>query len=110
MRYHVKIKAVDSIQPADPRQALERMERAILPSLDSLSKWEKEGKIRGGGIYAGGREGAFVIEAANHDELGEWLGKLPFWPYVETRVTPLESFETRFERDRKVVEEIKKTL
>ncbi len=70
------------------------MNNMVFPSLDTLSKWQSEGKITGG-ICVGERSGAFVVEAANAEELDKMLLQLPFWGMMETKVTALVDIADR---------------
>ena len=74
-------------------------QNVILPSLEMLAKWEQEGKIRGG-VLAGERAGAFIVEASSHEEVGQLLASLPFWGIVKWHATPLQSWTSTVERDR----------
>src|SRR4051812_7267023 len=47
-----------------PDQFLPIMEGLIIPSLEQLARWESEGRLAGG-IVAGERAGAFILEAAS---------------------------------------------
>ena len=62
-------------------------EGVIRPSLESLAKMADEKKLTGG-ISAGQRAGAFVIDAQSNEEVGTMLGNLPFWGLVKWNVTP----------------------
>jgi len=81
-------------------------EQAIRPSLESLAKMADEKKLSGG-ILAGQRAGAFIIEAQSNEEVGAILAGLQFWGLVTWDVTPLQSIRSAIERDRKAVEALK---
>lgn len=81
-------------------------EEVIRPSLESLAKMADEKKLTGG-ILAGQREGAFIIDAQSNEEVGTILGSLPFWGLVKWHVTPLQTVRSAIERDRKAVERLK---
>jgi muconolactone delta-isomerase len=68
-----------------------------------LAGLESEGKIRGG-IAAGARGGAFVLDAESNEEVDRILMGLPGWDVWEVEVTPLLSFETRREHERRLGE------
>jgi len=108
MRYWVNLKGVDATHPHDQKQFVEMLEKSILPTFDKLTKLEKERRIIGGGVCAGRREISFIVEAKSNEEVGELIHGLPCWRYVSTRITPLESFEFRFEQDRKAIDNFKK--
>lgn len=80
-------------------------EHMVRPSLESLSKMADDKKI--GGVYAGQRRGVVIIDASSHEKLGKTLAGLPFWSRLTWNVTPLESYRTAIERDRKAMEILK---
>jgi hypothetical protein len=74
-------------------------QNVILPSLQMLAKWEQDGKIKGG-VLAGQRAGAFIVETSSHEEVGQLLASLPFWGIIKWDVTPLQSWASTVDRDR----------
>jgi hypothetical protein len=48
-----------------PQQVVKMLEQLVIPSFDALSKLEKEKKILGGGIIAGARAAAFIVNVAS---------------------------------------------
>lgn len=92
-------------------QGTEMVEGRIIPSLAILADWEeKEGKIHGGGVFAGGRVAAFVIDADTGEEIGKILTALPFWHDITWDVTPLQSFRSAVERETAVLENFKAAM
>jgi hypothetical protein len=89
-----------------PEQLIPILEQSILPSIEILVRWEQEGKIRGG-VFAGERAGAWVMEAASSEEVGQQLASLPFWGLVKWHVRPLQSFRSTVDRERQVADQIK---
>ena len=89
-----------------PEQVAVLAEGAILPSLETLAKWEADGAVVGG-VPAGYRGVAFLIEAATGEEIGEKLASLPFWRINRWKVTPLQSFESAVARQVGVLEQAK---
>ena len=81
-------------------------ERVIRPSLESLAKMTDEKKATGG-VFAGRRAGAFMLEAQSNEEADRILGGLPFWGLLNMTVTPLVSFRTAIERDQKAADALK---
>ena len=81
-------------------------ENVIRPSLETLAKMADEKKLTGG-VLAGQRAGAFIIDAQSNEEVGTVLGNLPFWGLIKWNVTPLQSMRSAIERDRKAVEAAK---
>jgi hypothetical protein len=92
-----------------PDQVATIIENVVLPSFDVWMQWENEGVLQGG-VFAGERAGAFILEAASHEEVGERLASLPFWGMVKWNVRPLQSVRSTADRERKVVEQIKANL
>jgi muconolactone delta-isomerase len=81
-------------------------ERVIRPSLESLAKMADEKKLTGG-ILAGQRAGAFIIDAQSNEEVDRILGGLPFWGLLKMSVTPLVSIRTTIERDQRAADAMK---
>ena len=86
-----------------PEQGVTILETSILPSLQIISDWVDKG-IAHGGIYAGERMGAFIVEAASPEELGSMLASLPFWGLVQWEVRPLQSTRSAIDRERGVID------
>ena len=99
MRFLVTAEFVEPGALLTPEALGPLAQHVILPSLEMLAKWEQEGKIRGG-VYAGQRAGAFVVDASSHEEVGTLLASLPFWGLVRWHVTPVQSWASAVERDR----------
>ncbi|MGA2462364.1 MAG: muconolactone Delta-isomerase family protein [Candidatus Bathyarchaeia archaeon] len=95
------------IENSVPPEAFPQVwETVIRPSLESLAKMGDDKKLTGG-IFAGQRAGAFVIEVQSNEELDTTLGSLPFWGLIKWNVTPLQTIRGAIERDRKAVERMK---
>lgn len=92
MRYLVTVETVDSGESAPPAEEAAFLEAAVIPTLQALKELEDGGTIRGG-LLAGRRGAAFVVDAASNEELGDMLRRLPLWRTSEVDITPLESFE-----------------
>jgi muconolactone delta-isomerase len=105
MRYLVTAKRMESGPMVPPQQAAMIIRTAVLPTLEALAKMESEGKIRGG-VVAGARDAAYVLEADSHDEATQILMGLPAWAFSQVELTPLQSFETRVEQTRQVLERL----
>lgn len=93
MRFLVSAESVDYGGPVSPKDALAFFENLIIPSFQMLEKWEKEGKITGGG-FAGQRAGGFIMEAASPEELSRTLSTLPLWGVTKWDIHALLSFST----------------
>ena len=81
-------------------------ERVIRPSLESLAKMVDEKKVTGG-VLAGQRAGAFILEAQSNEEVDRILGGLPFWGLLKMTVTPLVPFRAAMERDQRAADAVK---
>ena len=104
MLYHVSAELVENSISAEAFPQV--FERVIRPSLESLAKMVDEKKMTGG-VLAGRRAGAFILEAQSNEEVDRILGGLPFWGLLNFIVTPLVPFRTAMERDQKVADAIK---
>lgn len=93
---------------ASPEEAIEVLERGILPTFDALMKLEADKKILAGGLPVGDRAFVFILEASSHEEADQLLRDLPAWGVLKWAVTPLQSFEGRAKKERRVVKEFKK--
>jgi len=101
MLYLVEFKATDAGAPTSREQAIELLEKLIVPSLESLSK---EGRIRAGGILSGARAGAFIVAAKSNNEVTELVRALPAWGVWDWKVTPVDSFAQRAELEKKNIQ------
>lgn len=105
MKYLVKGSAGPvSLSSGDMAQLLESV---VLPSLDQLAKWEKEGKVTGG-LPVGQRAFVFILEASSNEEVDQLLRSLPIWGGMEWKVTPLQSFSGREGMEKNILSELKK--
>jgi hypothetical protein len=93
---------------ATPEQAIEVLEKGILPTFDTLMNLEADKKILAGGLPVGDRALVFILEAASHEEADQLLRDLPAWGVLKWAVIPLQSFEGRAKKERSVVEGFKK--
>ncbi len=105
MRYLVTAETIDSGPMVPPQQVAGLIRTAVLPTIEALARLESEGKVRGGAV-AGARAGAFVLEADSHDEANQILMGLPNWGFSKVELTPLQSFESRLEQTRQVLERL----
>ena len=78
MRYLVIGEATGGASAMPPQQAAQILDAVVVPSLEMLAKWEREGRINGGS-FAGRRGGCMIIDAPSHEELADVLMTLPFW-------------------------------
>lgn len=91
-----------------PQEAVEILEKTILPSFEALEKLENEKKILAGGLPVGDRTFVFIVEASTNDEVDQMLRNLPMWGLLTWEVTPLQTFKGRASLERKTIEQLKK--
>jgi len=104
MLYLVKAELVENSISAEAFPQV--FEQAIRPSLESLAKMVDERKLTGG-VLAGQRAAAFIMDAQSNEEVDRILGGLPFWGLLNVSVTPLVSVRTATERDQRAAEAMK---
>ena len=92
MKFLVTTKDGPGLPPGEEK--LNILETLVLPAFDQIIELEKSGKIVGG-IPAGSRAFAFVMEAESSDEVDRCLHSLLNWGVLEWLVTPLQSFQGR---------------
>lgn len=93
---------------ASPQEAVEVLERGILPTFDVLMKLEAEGQIVAGGLPVADRAFVFIAEAASNEALDQLLRSIPAWGVLKWQVTPLQSFAGRAAQERDVVKQLKR--
>lgn len=96
MQYLVEAENIDGLIPM--KDVPDYINHIVIPSYEHLMKLESENKLKGG-LLAGQRAGAFVIEASSNDEVGKMLKAIPFWGMVKWKITPLQSFKSALEQD-----------
>jgi muconolactone delta-isomerase len=109
VRYLVTVESVEVGPLLPPQQVAGIIRTAVLPTSEALSSLESEGKIRGG-VVAGAREAAFILDAESNEEANQILEGLPAWGLAKFKLTPLLSFETRREHDRQLLEGLEASL
>ena len=96
MQYLVEAENIDGLIPM--KDVPDYINHIVIPSYEQLIKLESENKIKGG-LLAGQRAGAFVMEASSPEDLGKMLRAIPFWGMVKWKVTPLQSLKSALEQD-----------
>jgi muconolactone delta-isomerase len=91
-------------------EALEVLEKTILPSFAALNKLEAEKKILAGGLPVGDRAFVFILEARSNEEVDQLLRDIPMWGSLDWEVTPLLSFSARAAEERKAIKAIKRAM
>ena len=77
-----------------PGEAAQMLKNLVLPTFDIILGWEKDNRSIGG-LPAGARAFALVIEADSNQALDAMLRSLPLWGLLQWEVTPLVSFADR---------------
>ena len=93
---------------ASPKETVEVLEKGILPTFDALLKLEADKKILAGGLPVAERAVVFILEASSNDEVDQILRDIHAWGVLKWKVTPLQSFEGRADKERGIVEALKK--
>ena len=106
MKFLVNFEGTEAAVSANPREYAMMIEGILIPSLEMIEKWEREGKVVGGN-FAGERAGCLIIEAEGPEELSRSLSKLPFWGSVNTNVSPMQSFSSVIEQTRQQLNSLK---
>ncbi len=106
MKYLVLIEGIDWSPTTPPAEVADVLEYKVIPSVETLAKWEEEGKVTGGN-FAGRRASGFILEAESNEELDKLLASLPFWGNTKNEVIPLYSFSARIDMLKQLVERLK---
>ena len=95
MQYLVTAEWIDPMGniPSAPKDFAQVIDQAVVPSMEALAKLAAEKKILAGGVLSGSRAISFVVEASSNDEATELVQGVPFWIFMQWKVTPLESFQ-----------------
>jgi hypothetical protein len=109
-RYLVTGEYIDPGPMQPPQQLAQMIEKLVLPSFEALAKLEEQRKVLGGGIMAGARAGAFIVDVASNTELNQLLQELPFWGICKWTATPLQTFRDRAADEKKAVDRMKASL
>jgi muconolactone delta-isomerase len=73
-------------------QLTELIKGAILPSVESLTKLQAQGKVVTGGYPIGSPAIVLLVDSQSEEELYEILKGLPIWEQTEAEITPLQDF------------------
>jgi hypothetical protein len=93
-----------------PHEAIQVLEKGILPTFEALLKLQKQNRIIAGGLPVGDRSLSFILQASSNDEVDNILRDLPAWGVLNWQVTALQSFSNRAEKEQQVLRELKKML
>ena len=107
MRYLVIGESTGGPPPnVPPQQMAQMLDTVVLPSLEMLAKWEREGRVHGG-TFAGRRGGCMIIDAGSNDEVADLLTALPFWGLQDWKIIPLSSHDGAVKRVREISQRLK---
>jgi hypothetical protein len=99
MRFLVTIDGSDVGKGMPAEWLAEVLDRMVIPGIERLVEWEREGRARGGG-YTAARGGVFIIDADSNEEVDRLVSGLPHWGLVKADVKPLISASAMLERGR----------
>lgn len=109
MLYLVKGEMVEENVAGKPQEEVIRwIEKVVYPSLELLEKATQEKKITGG-VIAGERIGAWIMDASSNEEVGKFLRSLPFWGAMKWTVVPIQSFRSSMEQDKEAFRQTRAT-
>ena len=95
MQYLVQLKLSGSARPMTPEDGIVFIEQFIFPTLEMCKKLQEEKKIAAGGPVSGAVAIVLIVNAESAQELDDLITSLPVWPRMETKVTPLTTFDSR---------------
>jgi len=109
MRFLVTIDGSDVGVGMPPERLAEVLDRMVIPGMEQLAEWEREGRIHGGG-YTAARGGVFVMDADSSEEVDRLVTALPHWGLVKADVKPLISMSSMLERSRAMRERVQERV
>ena len=107
MQYLVTLEFIEPGPLMTPQQLAPVAEHQTVPTLETCISLQAEGKIRGGGVVAGGRSFVFIADVSNNDELDKMLQSIPAWLVTKAVVVPLQDFEKRLAQNKTYVDQMK---
>ena len=109
MRFLVTIDGSDIGVGMPPERLAQVIEQMVIPSVEQLGQWEREGRIHGGG-YTAARGGVFMMDADSSEEVEQLLTSLPYWGLVKIDVKPLIPTSVMVERGRRVSQRLQERV
>ena len=103
MRFLVTIDGSDLGVGMPPEQLVQVIDQMVIPSIEQLAQWDREGRIHGGG-YTAARGVVFMIDADSSEEVDQLVSSLPYWGLVKIEVKPLISTSAMLERGRAMIQ------
>ncbi|MBL7124565.1 MAG: muconolactone delta-isomerase [Dehalococcoidales bacterium] len=89
--------------PMPPDQFME----LAVKQVETLSSFQKRGKILAGGIAAGRRGSSAIWNVDSIEELQSLLTQLPMFPFTEAEVIPLLNYDKALENAKHVLASLK---
>ena len=93
----MNLRSADPLLPVD--QLAKLIRGAVLPSVESLTKLQAQGKLIYGGYPIGRPAIVLLVEAHSQKELYEILESLPLWEQVEVEARRMWDYEELEELD-----------
>ena len=109
MRFLVTIDGSDVGAGMPPERLAEALDRMVIPGMEQLVEWEREGRAHGGG-YTAARGGVFIIDADSSEEVDRLVTGLPHWGLVKVDVKPLISASAMLERSRAMLHRVQERV
>ena len=109
MLYLIEAKAIDSAVAGAPEQVVPILENQVIPSYKTIVEGER-GKKFTGGVLAGRRSWAIIVDFPNNDEAHKWVSSLPFWTIQDVEITPMVSFQTQLDGATRIMQNMKSML
>ena len=100
MRFLVTIDGSDVGVGMPPERIAQVRQQMVVPGVEKLARWEREGKMYGGG-FTGARGSVFIAEAGSNEEVDQLVTSLPHRGLVKVDVKPLISMSSMLERIRR---------
>ena len=97
MQYLVQMRLANSARPTNEQEGAVFIERFIFPTLEKCKELQAEGQILAGGPVSSAVALALIVNAHSAQELDDLVTSLPIWPRMETKVTPLTTFDDRMQ-------------
>ncbi|TAK27128.1 MAG: muconolactone delta-isomerase [Chloroflexota bacterium] len=89
---------VTSESKVPPSMPMEEITPKLRETWELLGRWEKEGKIVGGGRVAGTHMAYFVANVTSTEELDRLITSSPMYDYMDVEVLPLVSISGALEQ------------
>lgn len=74
-----------------PSMPMEQVVPKLRESWETLQRWEKEGKILGGGRAVGTHMAYFIANVSSPEELDQMIASSPLYEFLDVETLPLVS-------------------